>query len=58
MLSCKKPSDEKTPYSKFIVDKDSKELLQCPNGQKPVKSVLKKDTYTAKFDKEECSKCP
>jgi len=54
----RKPSTDKMGYEKFAVDKDKNVIISCPNGAKPEESYYSAKSYTAKFDKEACEKCP
>ncbi len=44
----------------FKIDEETHQVLECPNGVKPIDSKYnqKKKRITAKFDKEQCEKCP
>ena len=54
----RKPSTDKMSYEKFAVDKDKNIITSCPNGVEPEESYYSEKSYTAKFDKEACEKCP
>lgn len=53
----KKPLDNL--LEEFKIDEKTKEVLSCPNNEKPISTKYKEDgTICAKFDKDKCSKCP
>ena len=54
----RKPSTDKIPYSDFVVDKDKNIITLCPNNIEPVESYNSSKSYTAKFSKTDCEKCP
>ena len=56
----RKPAADKMGYASFKIDEQEKIITECANGKKPVKSEFNQntDTYTAKFDKEDCQDCP
>ena len=51
-------STDKMSYEKFAVDKEKNVIISCPNGTEPKESYNSSKSYTAKFDKETCEKCP
>ena len=54
----RKPSTDKISYDKFAVDKEKNIIISCPNGAKPKEAYYSEKSYTAKFAKEACEKCP
>jgi hypothetical protein len=54
----RKPSNDKLSYSSFIVDDENNSIVKCAYGIAPVQSYYSSNSYTAKFSKDECSKCP
>ena len=54
----RKPSTDKISYCEFAVDKDTNQIVLCPNGVEPIESYNSSKSYTAKFSKTECEKCP
>jgi hypothetical protein len=54
----RKPSTNKMGYDKFAVDKEKNIIISCPNGTEPEESYYKSKSYTAKFSKDTCEKCP
>lgn len=54
----RKPSTDKIGYDKFAVDKEKNVIISCPNGTEPEESYYKSKSYTAKFSKDTCEKCP
>ncbi|MBU3128735.1 transposase [Clostridium tagluense] len=54
----RKPSTNKMGYDKFAVDKEKNVIISCPNGTEPEESYYKSKSYTAKFSKDTCEKCP
>lgn len=54
----RKPSTDKLSYAKFVVDNDKNIITLCPNDIEPVESYYSSNSYTAKFDKADCEKCP
>jgi hypothetical protein len=59
-LTGRKPAEDKMSYASLKVDEQEKVITECANEKKPVKSEFNEDTdtYTAKFDKEDCHNCP
>ena len=59
-LTGRKPAKDKMGYNQFEIDEQIQEVTECANGKKPVESNFNEetDTYTAKFDKNDCSNCP
>lgn len=54
----RKASTDKLSYAKFIVDNEKNIISSCPNGVEPVESYYSSKSYTAKFDRSTCEKCP
>jgi len=54
----RKPSTDKIGYDKFTVDKEKNIITNCPNGTEPEESYNSSKSYTAKFNKDICEKCP
>lgn len=54
----RKPSTDKIGYDKFAVDKESNVIINCPGGAEPEESYNSSKSYTSKFNKETCDKCP
>lgn len=40
------------------MDKEKNVIISCPNGSEPEESYYKSKSYTAKFSKDTCKKCP
>ena len=54
----RKPSTNKIGYDKFAVDNEKNVIISCPNGAEPEESYNSSKSYTAKFNKDTCEKCP
>lgn len=54
----RKPSTNKVGYDKFTVDNEKNVIISCPNGAEPEESYNSSKSYTAKFNKDTCEKCP
>lgn len=59
-LTGRKPAEDKMSYASFKVNEQEKVITECANEKEPVKSEFNEDTdtYTAKFNKEDCHGCP
>jgi len=57
-LNGRPPDQDKLPSSQFRIEPETELITACPNGKVPVNAAKKKDCYTAKFDKKDCSACP
>jgi len=58
-LRGRKPSNEKMSYSNFNIDENKNIISNCADDKIPVKSFYDEETntYTAKFDKQDCKGC-
>lgn len=54
----RKPCAEKLSYSSFTIDDDKNVVSKCLNDVEPQESFCKDDKYTAKFNPQDCEKCP
>lgn len=56
----RKPSENIISYAEFDINKDTNLVEKCPAGEVPVESYYNEEneTYTAKFEKEQCNNCP
>lgn len=54
----RKPSKEKLSYTTFTIDEETNVINQCAYGKKPIESYFSSNSYTAKFDIEQCNGCP
>lgn len=59
-LRGRKPSNSKLEYSSFEIDETENVIKSCPNNIAPYETKYNKFShkYIAKFEKEECNKCP
>lgn len=53
----RKPSNDKLSYSRFTVNDENNSVVKCAYSIAPVESCYSSNSYTAKFSKDECSKC-
>ena len=59
-LKGRKPDKDKMSYTSFTINEEKNIITKCIEGKTPVSSSYDEDknTYTAKFSKEDCTGCP
>ena len=54
----KKPNQNKLSCTEFKIDDKENIIIECPNGQTPIRSNFTKGVYSAHFDTNKCKECP